>query len=466
MIAKILKGSFLRPGLSLITVLAACVLGGVWLQDLRRDVFPDLSAPVFNIIVQNPAMGTEELETGVAVPMEVALAGLPDVRRIRSNSTLGVTQISVEFESDADYYRSRQFVAERVAQVASQLPPGTDAPLLSSLTGRLNEIYEFTLEADPGTADLMTLRDLSEFEVRNRLLAVPGVAAVERLGGYLRQFQVQLDPERLSARGISLDQIEHAAEGANINAAGGFVTEGSMEWTVRAIGRVQSIDDLRNTVVAVKGKTPVMLGDVSDIREAPAIRRGIAHRLKGEVVSCRVTKQFGADTVKVSEGIRQALDEITKTLPKGVHVRTVYDQSQLIASALGGVERAILIGAVLVVVVLFVLLGDFRAALVVTFTLPLSIALAGVILKPLGIGINTMTLGGFGHRGRSAGRCRDHHGGKHRPPDHRAARRRPPSRERACCRHRGGASYRVRNPDRDRRVHAFVCHRRNRRQNV
>jgi cobalt-zinc-cadmium resistance protein CzcA len=395
MIAKILKGSFLRPGLTLITVLAACVLGGVWLQDLRRDVFPDLSAPVFNIIVQNPAMGTEELETGVAVPMEVALAGLPDVRRIRSNSTLGVTQISVEFESDADYYRSRQFVAERVAQVASQLPPGTDAPLLSSLTGRLNEIYEFTLEADPGTADLMTLRDLSEFEVRNRLLAVPGVAAVERLGGYLRQFQVQLDPERLSARGITLDQIEHAVDGANINAAGGFVTEGSMEWTVRAIGRVKNIDDLRNTVVAVKGKTPVMLGDVSDIREAPAIRRGIAHRLKGEVVSCRVTKQFGADTVKVSEGIRQALGEITKTLPKGVHVRTVYDQSQLIASALGGVERAILIGAVLVVVVLFVLLGDFRAALVVTFTLPLSIALAGVILKPLGIGINTMTLGGL-----------------------------------------------------------------------
>jgi len=395
MIEKILKVSFLRPGLTLIMVLAACVLGGVWLQDLRRDVFPELSAPVFNIIVQNPAMGTEELETGVAVPMEVALAGLPDVRRIRSNATLGVTQISVEFESDADYYRSRQFVAERVAQVASQLPPGTDAPLLSSLTGRLNEIYEFTLEADQGTSDLMTLRDLAEFEVRNRLLAVPGVAAVERLGGYLRQFQVQLDPERLSARGITLDQIEHAVEGANINAAGGFVTEGSMEWTVRAVGRVKNIEDIRNTVVAVKGKTPVMLGDVSDIREAPAIRRGIAHRLKGEVVSCRVTKQFGADTVKVAEGIRQALDEIKKTLPKGVRVRTVYDQSQLIASALGGVERAILIGAVLVVVVLFVLLGDFRAALVVTFTLPLSIALAGVVLKPLGIGINTMTLGGL-----------------------------------------------------------------------
>ena len=122
-----------------------------WLRDLRRDVFPDLSSPVFNLIVQNPAMGAEELETGVAIPLEVALAGLPDVRRVRSNSQLGVTQVTIEFESDADYYRSRQFVAERVTQVASQLPPGTDAPLISSLPGRLNEIFEFTLEADPGT---------------------------------------------------------------------------------------------------------------------------------------------------------------------------------------------------------------------------------------------------------------------------------------------------------------------------
>ena len=220
--------------------LAASVLGAVWLQDLRRDVFPDLSAPVFNVIVQNPAMGAEELETGVAVPLEVALAGLPEVRRIRSTSLLGVTQVTVEFESDADYYRSRQFVAERVNQAAAQLPPGTEAPNISSLTGRLNEIFEFTLEADPGTADPMVLRDLAEFEVRNRLLAVPGVASIERLGGYLRQFQVQLDPERMSARGITLDEVEHAVQGSNINAAGGFVTEGSIEWTVRAVGRAKT----------------------------------------------------------------------------------------------------------------------------------------------------------------------------------------------------------------------------------
>lgn len=395
MIEKVIRRSYSHAALTLILAIAASLIGGAWLQDLRKDVFPDLSAPVFNIIVQNPAMGAEELETGVAIPLEAALAGLPNVRRVRSNSQLGVSQITVEFESDADYYRSRQFVAERVSQVASQMPPGTDAPLISSLTGRLNEIFEFTLEAETGSADPMKLRDLAEFDVRNRLLAIPGVAAVEILGGYLRQFQVQLDPDRMSARGVTLDEVMHAVEGSNTNAAGGFVVQGSTEWVLRAIGRAQDATELRNTVVIVKGGAPVMLGDIADVREAPAIRRGIAHRLKGEVVSCRITKQFGADTVAVAGQVREAFVAIQKTLPPGVHLRVVYDQSDLIRSSLGGVSRAILLGAFLVVLVLIGLLGDWRAALIVTLTLPLSIAIAGLLLKPLDIGINTMTLGGL-----------------------------------------------------------------------
>jgi heavy metal efflux system protein len=394
-ISWLIRGSFAAPLLSGLLVAAGTVIGAFWLQDLPRDVFPDLSAPVFNVITQNAAMGAEELETAIAIPLEVALAGLPDVRRVRSTSQLGVTQVTIEFDPSTDYYRSRQFVAERVAQVTGQLPAGTDPPLISSLTGRLNEIFEFTLEAEPGAADLMTLRDLAEFEVNNRLVAVPGVAAVERLGGYLRQFQVQLDPERMSARRISLDDVMHAVEESNVNAAGGIVAQGAIEWTVRALGRAHTIDDLRGTVVTIRGNVPVLLGDVSDIREAPAVRRGVAHRLKGEVVSARVIKQFGADTVQVALGIRQALEDIRRTLPKGVHLRTVYDQSQLVNSALGGVGRAVMLGGVFVVLVILLLLGNVRAALVVTLTIPLSIALAGILLRPLGVGLNTMTLGGL-----------------------------------------------------------------------
>jgi cobalt-zinc-cadmium resistance protein CzcA len=395
MISRLIRESFHAPLLTALLVAAGTVIGAFWLQDLRRDVFPDLSAPVFNVIAQNPAMGAEELETAIAIPLEVALAGLPDVRRVRSNSQLGVSQVTIEFEPSADYYRSRQFVAERVAQVTGQLPPGTDPPLISSLTGRLNEIFEFTLEAEPGTADLMALRDLAEFEVNNRLLAVPGVAAVERLGGYLRQFQVQLDPERMSARRISLDEVMHAVEESNINASGGIVAQGAIEWTVRALGRAKTIEDLRRTVVATRGDVPVLLGDVADIQQGAAVRRGIAHRLKGEVVSARVIKQFGADTVQVATGIREAVEDIRRALPKGVQLRIVYDQSQLVNSALGGVGRAVMVGGVFVVFVILLLIGNVRAALIVTLTIPLSIALAGLFLHPLGIGLNTMTLGGL-----------------------------------------------------------------------
>jgi cobalt-zinc-cadmium resistance protein CzcA len=395
MISRLIRQSFHTPLLTVLLVTAATTIGAFWLQDLPRDVFPDLSAPVFNVITQNSAMGAEELETAIAIPLELALAGLPDVRRVRSNSQLGVAQVTIEFEPNADYYRSRQFVAERVAQVSGQLPAGTDPPLISSLTGRLNEIFEFTLEADPGAADLMTLRDLAEFDVNNRLLAVPGVAAVERLGGYLRQFQVQLDPERMSARRVSLDEVMHAVEESNLNASGGIVAQGSIEWTVRALGRAQTVDDLRRTAVVTRGDVPVLLGDVADIREAPAVRRGVAHRLKGEVVSARIIKQFGSDTVTVAAGIRSAVEDIRRALPEGVQLRVVYDQSQLVSSALGGVGRAVMLGGVFVVLVILVLLGNVRAALVVTFTIPLSIALAGLLLRPLGIGLNTMTLGGL-----------------------------------------------------------------------
>ena len=393
MIGRFITASFRQPLVALVLVLTGAALGAVWLRELPRDVFPDLSAPVFNVIVQNPAMGPEELEARVTVPTEVALSGLPDVRRVRSSSTLGVAQVTIEFEPDADVARARQLVAERLAQV--ELPPGTGEPLLSSLTGRLNEIFEITIEAEPGSADLMALRDLAENEIKNRLLAVPGVAAVERLGGYLRELQVQMDPDRMAARGVTLDELVHAAEGANVSAAGGFVTQGPMEWSVQATGRAETALQLRETVVAVRGGTPVLLGDVADVREAPAVRRGLAHRLAGEVVSCRIVRQFGADTVAVSAGIRRAIAELGPSLPRGVTIRVVYDQSELVESALGGVGRAVLIGAVLVALVLFVLLGDVRAALLVTLTLPLSLALAGVFLRAAGIGINTMTLGGL-----------------------------------------------------------------------
>ena len=168
-IERLVRAAAQRPALTVLLALLGAALGGAWFSALPRDVFPDLSAPVFNVIVQNPALSAEELETAVVVPLEAACGGLSGVRRVRSTSQSGVAQLTLEFEADADWFRCRQLVAERLTAVADQLPAGTGAPLLSSLTGRLNEIIEVTLDADPGAADLMTLRDLADFDVRNRL---------------------------------------------------------------------------------------------------------------------------------------------------------------------------------------------------------------------------------------------------------------------------------------------------------
>ncbi|MDQ3034828.1 MAG: efflux RND transporter permease subunit [Myxococcota bacterium] len=395
MIESIVRSSSARPALVILLALAASIAGTLAFVDLPRDVFPDLSTPVFNVLVQNPAMAAEELEVAAAIPLETGLTGIPGVRRVRSSSQVGVTAVTVEFEPDADYFQSRQYVSERVAAIAPTLPPGTEPPLVSSLTGRLNEILELTLEAEPGAADPMALRDLAENEIRQRLLAVPGVAAVERLGGYLRQFQIQIDPERMAARGVTLAEVLHAAETASQNAAGGFVVQGPIEWSVRAVGRTDSVEALRETVVALRGDVPVLLGDVSDVREAPAVRRGLAHRLEGEIVSLRIVKQFGADTSQVGAAVRAATAELAPALPQGVHLSVAYDQSQIVDDALSGVGRAVLAGALLVVLVLLALLGDLRGALVVTLTIPLSIAIGGLLLSALGIGLNTMTLGGL-----------------------------------------------------------------------
>ncbi|HMI44451.1 MAG TPA: efflux RND transporter permease subunit, partial [Gemmatimonadaceae bacterium] len=191
MLSHLISSSFRNRLLVVLLTILGVGLGLLSYSRLSTDVFPDLTVPVFNVITQNASMAPEELELSVTLPVESALNGLPSVRRIRSTTQLGVSQVTVEFDSEMDYWRARQLVSERLAQVLPQLPAGTKAPLVSSLTNRLNEVYEYLVEGD---VDPMVLRDLAEFDLRYRILAVPGVASVERLGGRLRQFQVQLDP--------------------------------------------------------------------------------------------------------------------------------------------------------------------------------------------------------------------------------------------------------------------------------
>lgn len=383
-----------HPFVGIALVILGLVDGAVAFGDLPRDVFPDLTTPTFNVIVQSPAMGSEEIERRVAIPIERAMAGLPGLRRVRSTCQAGVVQTTVELDPDFDYFRGRQLVGERVAMAQSALPPGLEAPVVSGVSGRLNEVAELVIEpTSEGSADPMTLRDFVEYELRNRLLAVPGVGGLDIVGGLLRQVQVRADPDRMRARDVSLEEVMRASEGASSSASAGVVPAGEIEWAVELDGRADSAFDLGRTVVADRHGAPVLLSDVAEVVDGGAFRRGVARHHGAEVVHVRIVRQVGADAVHVSAAVRSALAELEP--PPGISVDVTYDQAELVDGALGGVGRAVAIGAVFVVLVILLLLGDFRAALVVALSIPTSVALAIAALGRAGGGLDTMTLGGL-----------------------------------------------------------------------
>jgi cobalt-zinc-cadmium resistance protein CzcA len=392
LIDRIIHTSFKQKVVVLMLVGLAVVFGISAYQQMPRNVYPDITIPVFTIVTENEAMAPEEIEVMITRPMEAAMNGLPGVRRIRSQTTQGLSSVVVEFDIESEFWRARQFVTERMSQVAAQLPAGTEPANLSSATTRLAEVYEFAIEGD---LPLTELREIAEWQVRYNLLTVPGVAEVLNMGGYMRQYRVTIDPDKLRAYKVRLADIEDAVQSGNENAAGGFISTGPTEYTVRGIGRFDSVDDIKNTVVAENGGVPLYLRDVADVQEGTAIRRGIASKDGRETVVALVIKQPDADTVKVVEGIEAAMDDMRSTLPKGVRLTPYYDQTRLIKHSLTSVTRAILVGAALVILVLVVFLGNMRSTLIVALSLPLSVLIAGVLMRAMNIGLNTMTLGGL-----------------------------------------------------------------------
>ena len=392
LVARIIHASFKQKTIVLMLVGLAVVFGITAYQQMPRNVYPDITIPVFTIITENEAMAPEEIETTITRPMEAAMNGLPGVRRVRSQTTQGLSSVIVEFDLDTEFWRARQFVTERMSQVGNQLPPGTNAPTLGSATTRMAEVYELAIEGDLPLAER---REIAEWQVRYNLLTVPGVADVLNMGGHLRQYRVTIDPNRLRAYHLRLSEVEEAIKSGNENAAGGFVSTGPTEYTVRGIGRLTSVADIQNTVVAEHNGLPLFLRDIADVKEGTAIRRGIASKDGKETVLALVIKQQNADTVKVVAGIEKAVEDMRGSLPKGVRLVPYYDQTHLIDQALTSVAHAIMIGAVLVIVVLLLFLGHFRSTLIVAASLPLSVIIAGILMRQFGMGLNTMSLGGL-----------------------------------------------------------------------
>ncbi|MBW2362056.1 MAG: efflux RND transporter permease subunit [Deltaproteobacteria bacterium] len=380
----------------LLVVLGAVLLlaGGAWTAlRLPVDVFPDLTAPTVTILAEAHGMAPEEVETLVTFPIETSVNGATGVRRVRSSTAQGIAVIWVEFEWGTDIFRARQIVTEKMQTVAPNLPPDLPPPVLAPVSSIMGEILMIGLTGPQSPQELRTVAD---WTVRRRLLAIQGVSQVVPIGGEVKEYQVLADPARMRATGVTLEEVLQAAAGSNRNAAGGVYRDRGQEIVIRGIGRVRSVEDIAQTVVAVHDGVPVLLGQVSDVAigAAPKVGDGSVNATAGVVLS--VQKQPGANTLELTERIEAELADIQRTLPAGMKLHTeLFRQSSFIRLAVANVVEALRDGAILVVVILFLFLGDVRATSISVLAIPLSLAVAILAMELLGITINTMTLGGM-----------------------------------------------------------------------
>jgi CzcA family heavy metal efflux pump len=358
------------------------------------DVFPDLTAPTVTVLTEAHGMATEEVERLVTFPIETAINGSAGVRRVRSASSQGISIVWVEFEWGTEIFRARQVVAEKLLLVAGQLPEDLPAPVLAPITSIMGEIMVLGLTGQ--AVSEMDLRTAADWLVRKRLLAVSGVAQVIPHGGEVRQYQVLLDPERMAAHQVTLAEVLDAAEASSAVSSGGVYLSDGMEILIRGLGRAQSVEDIAETVVGLRGGVPVRLADVARVQIGPRPRIGIASVSGDPAVILTVQKQPGVNTIELTARINEELDQLQAQLPPGVRIeRDLFRQSDFIRLAVDNVIAALRDGALLVAVILFLFLWNLRTTGISILAIPLSLAVAMLILRLFGGTINTMTLGGM-----------------------------------------------------------------------
>ncbi|MDQ3489488.1 MAG: efflux RND transporter permease subunit, partial [Acidobacteriota bacterium] len=340
-------------------------------------------------------LAPEEVETQVSFPIETLMNGLPGVTRVRSQSGVGLSIVYVEFDWDTDIYRNRQLVTEKIAQAQEQLPSGL-APFTAPISSIMGEIMLIAIRSKDGTTSPLDVRTIADWTIRPRLLTIPGVSQVINIGGGVKQYQVLLSPEKLRQFGVTVEEISTALEKSNTNSTGGFVESNSQEFLVRNLGRFYSIDELKSTVVAYRNNTSIRVGDVAAVEFGARIKRGDAGTMGTPAVIMSVQKQPGASTLELTETVDQAVRELQVSLPGDIEINTnLFRQSNFIEASISNVVEALRDGAILVAIVLFLFLLNFRTTFITLTAIPLSFVVTFLVLWALGISINTMTLGGL-----------------------------------------------------------------------
>ena len=375
------------------TVVFLCA-GGYVLSGMPVDVFPEFAPPQVVIQTEAPGLAPQDAEALITFPIESAVNGTPGVAKVRSASSVGLSTVVVVFNWGTDVYTARQLVNERIQAVRDRFPPGTNAPVMLPITSAVGWLVKYSLQSD--TRSLMELRTISDWEIRPRLLALGGVASVIAIGGEVKQYQVLLDPARLRAYRLTAEDVRAALARSNVNAPGAFLNERGQEYVVTGLGRITSLDDVRHTVVKFVGRTPVYVRNVADVRFGAEIKRGDgAVGLKSAVIGT-ISKAYGADTLTTTYKVEAALKQMQAALPADVSLdMQLFRQADFIESSIHNLKRALVEGALIVTIVLFLFLMNVRTAFISLVSIPTSL-LGGILaLHAFGIGINAMTLGGL-----------------------------------------------------------------------
>jgi cobalt-zinc-cadmium resistance protein CzcA len=382
----------------LVLLMVAIMIGaGLYsLLNLPIDAVPDVTNVQVQVLTAAPSLAPLEIERQITFPVEVAMSGLPDLVEIRSVSKFGLSAVTVVFDDSVDTYFARQLVLERLSQAREQIPENIGSPEMGPISTGLGEIYQYQLKAAPGSGyDATSLRTIQDWNVRRQLLGVPGVTEVNSFGGFEKQYQVRVDPAKLQSYGLSLRDVLEAVVRNNANVGGAYIEHGSEQYLLRGIGLAESADDIANIIVKTgKEGVPVFVRDVGEVVTGATVRQGaVTADGQGEIVAGIAMMLKGENSRTVVDSIKERVEKIKTTLPKGVELIPFYDRTELVNRTIWTVTKNLIEGAVLVVIVLILLLGNWRGSLLVATVIPLSMLFAAICMRIFNVSGNLMSLG-------------------------------------------------------------------------
>ena len=393
MLNRIIKFS-LNNKLPLLLAVVLTVIGGIYsARNIEVDVFPDLTMPTVVILTDAADMAPEEIERLVTFPIETAVNGATNVRRVRSSSSQGFSFVWVEFDWGMDIYKARQIISEKMSLLSGQLPDGI-VPVLAPQSSVMGEIMFIGMRAR--TTSMMELRTLAEWVVKPAILATGGVSQVTIIGGDYKQYQVLANPVKMDMYGVTMPELEAAVAAMSVNTGAGVVRDYGNEYNLRSMGRTNDVNELGNTLVKMNGDAPVRVADVADVVVAPAVKQGYAAQNGETSIILSISKQPGINTLNVTQNIERNLESIAKSLPADVSLdTTIFRQADYIQASVNNVGQSLIEGAVCVILVLFLFLTSIRTTVISILAIPLSLLGTVIVLYLVGMDINTMTLGGM-----------------------------------------------------------------------